>query len=55
MANNQEGKKSTRKKKSVVENQVIEFFNKEENIPYNYKQVSAGNRSRNAKRTGNRG
>ena len=42
MANNQEGKKSTRKKKSVVENQVIEFFNKEENIPYNYKQVSAG-------------
>ena len=40
MANDQEGKKASRKKKEM-ESQVIDFFNREENIPYNYKQVSA--------------
>ena len=40
MANDQEGKKASRKKKEM-EGQVIDFFNREENIPYNYKQVSA--------------
>ena len=40
MANEQEGKKSSRKKKET-ESRVIDFFNREENIPYNYKQVSA--------------
>ncbi len=40
MANDQEGKKSSRKKKEM-ESRVIDFFNREENIPYNYKQVSA--------------
>ena len=40
MANDQERKKASRKKKEM-ESQVIDFFNREENIPYNYKQVSA--------------
>ena len=40
MANDQEGKKASRKKKEM-ESRVIDFFNREENIPYNYKQVSA--------------
>lgn len=35
-------KKSSLSPKKELENKVIDFFNKENQIPYNYKQVSAG-------------
>ena len=38
MANDQEGKKASRKKKEM-ESQVIDFFNREENIPYNFEHT----------------